>query len=260
MALPHTSRHFEAFARQSNLPFLCVRAGDRRGLCREDNLQTLELPRGFLSFRWRRISASIRPFRATFRRCGKCWSGFRPGPDPHHRPERSGRAGRSLAYQLRLPLAASWHTNVHEYAARRSNWFLRMFPSGASAATGQKLKTLRWPLPAVLFMGTCAVRAQSRTVRSAGARDERTVPPDAARSGLGTVRSRQTPRRTATEEELVLGYVGRLSVEKNVALLARSNSNSNSSELKDFHFRLSDMARRSLAARATCRARSSPAC
>jgi hypothetical protein len=25
----HTSRHFEAFARPRNLPFLCIRAGDR---------------------------------------------------------------------------------------------------------------------------------------------------------------------------------------------------------------------------------------
>ena len=46
----HTSRHFEAFARRSNLPFLCVRAGDRtQAILEEDNVWTLELPRGFLS-------------------------------------------------------------------------------------------------------------------------------------------------------------------------------------------------------------------
>jgi hypothetical protein len=47
----HTSRHFEAFARRRNLPFLCVRAGDRSQALSEDgNVWTLELPRGFLSF------------------------------------------------------------------------------------------------------------------------------------------------------------------------------------------------------------------
>ena len=47
----HTSRHFEAFARRRNLPFLCVRAGDRQhSFEQEGNLETLELPRGFLSF------------------------------------------------------------------------------------------------------------------------------------------------------------------------------------------------------------------
>jgi len=47
----HTSRHFEAFARQRNLPFLCVRAGNRpQALVEDGNVWTLELPRGFLSF------------------------------------------------------------------------------------------------------------------------------------------------------------------------------------------------------------------
>jgi hypothetical protein len=47
----HTSRHFEAFARRRNLPFLCVRAGDRQQALTEDgNVWTLELPKGALSF------------------------------------------------------------------------------------------------------------------------------------------------------------------------------------------------------------------
>jgi len=47
----HTSRHFEAFARRRNLPFLCVRAGDRSQAVMDDgNVWTLELPRSFLSF------------------------------------------------------------------------------------------------------------------------------------------------------------------------------------------------------------------
>src|ERR1700757_1925794 len=47
----HTSRHFEAFARRRNLPFLCVRAGDRaQALIEDGNVWTLELPRGVLSF------------------------------------------------------------------------------------------------------------------------------------------------------------------------------------------------------------------
>ncbi|MFY9854252.1 MAG: glycosyltransferase family 1 protein, partial [Terracidiphilus sp.] len=47
----HTSRHFEAFARRQNLPFLCVRAGTRTEAVTEDgNVWTLELPRSLLSF------------------------------------------------------------------------------------------------------------------------------------------------------------------------------------------------------------------
>src|ERR1700723_4567497 len=47
----HPSRPFEAFARRRNLPFLCVRAGDRaQAILEAGPVWTLELPRGFLSF------------------------------------------------------------------------------------------------------------------------------------------------------------------------------------------------------------------
>src|SRR6201998_1667798 len=46
----HTSRHFEAFARRRNLPFLCVRAGKRTIPFEESgNAWSLELPRGVFS-------------------------------------------------------------------------------------------------------------------------------------------------------------------------------------------------------------------
>src|SRR5271170_6151702 len=47
----HTSRQFEAFIRRHNLPFLCIRAGNRTPrLLTEGHLTTLELSRGPLSF------------------------------------------------------------------------------------------------------------------------------------------------------------------------------------------------------------------
>jgi phosphatidylinositol alpha 1,6-mannosyltransferase len=47
----HTSRHFEAFARSRNLPFLCVHAGDHGPAVRQEGSVTvLELSRGIFSF------------------------------------------------------------------------------------------------------------------------------------------------------------------------------------------------------------------
>src|ERR1700691_6203357 len=46
----HTSRHFVAFARQRNLPFLCVRAGQcLQPLEETGRVWTLDLPRGSFS-------------------------------------------------------------------------------------------------------------------------------------------------------------------------------------------------------------------
>jgi phosphatidylinositol alpha 1,6-mannosyltransferase len=130
----HTSRHFEAFARRRNLPFLCVRAGDRgqawspkTAMCGRWSCRA-----AFSPLPWKKTCASIRRFCATSPLIGEVLERFQARPDSHHRAERGGDAGRGLAHHLGLPLAASWHTNVHEYLARRSEWFLRLLPKSAN--------------------------------------------------------------------------------------------------------------------------------
>src|ERR1700731_5346616 len=122
----HTSRHFEAFARRHSLPFLCVRAGDRvHDRVTEGSVTTLELSRSRMSFaldkdlrfdplyfrHWKRIHAALADFK----------------PDVIHitGPSELGILGATLAHRMRVPLAASWHTNLHEYAGRRASGFLR---------------------------------------------------------------------------------------------------------------------------------------
>ncbi len=76
----HTSRHFEAFARRRNLPFLCVRAGDREQSLTEDgNVWTLELPQRLSLLRSREgPSLRSRFLSATYRRLKTCWRASSP--------------------------------------------------------------------------------------------------------------------------------------------------------------------------------------
>ncbi|MGB6193940.1 MAG: glycosyltransferase, partial [Terracidiphilus sp.] len=139
----HTSRHFEAFARRRDLPFLCVRAGDRTQTLTEDgNLWTLELPRGFLSFALEKDLRFDPAFLRHFPLIEEVLARFKPDLIHITGPSEVGMLGMGLANELKLPLAASWHTNVHEYAARRSEWFLRLLPERQSAATGQTIEDL----------------------------------------------------------------------------------------------------------------------
>lgn len=109
----------------------------------------------------------------------------------------------------------SWHTNVHEYAARRASWLTRRVPSasrwieaGALTATARFYRLAR-----VLYAPNedlCDLLRQ-RTQR----------PCHVMRRGVDT--DLFTPaRRTRVFQDggVVLGYVGRFSVEKNVMLLA----------------------------------------
>jgi phosphatidylinositol alpha 1,6-mannosyltransferase len=137
----NTSRQFEAFARRRNLPFLCVRGGDRAQAVTEDgNVWTLELPRGFLSFP---LEKDLRFDPIYLRHAPKIvemLERFRPDVIHITGPSEVGILAVVLARHLGVPLAAGWHTNLHEYLVRRSDKFLRLLPERQSAATARKIE------------------------------------------------------------------------------------------------------------------------
>jgi len=218
----HTSRHFEAFARRRNLPFLCVRAGDRaQPLIEEESVWTLELPRGLLSFALEKDLRLDPAFLRHIPLIREVLDRFHPDLIHITGPSEVGILGAGLAHCLRLPLAASWHTNIHEYAARRANWFLRFLPPRQSAAAGQKIEDLAlaatarfYSLAQILFAPNpdlCALLE-----RSTG-RPCHLMP-----RGVDAELFHPAKRtRDTLDRNRILGYVGRLSIEKNIGLLVR---------------------------------------
>jgi glycosyltransferase involved in cell wall biosynthesis len=233
----HTSRHFEAFARRRNLPFLCVRAGDRaRAVLEEGNVWTLELPRGFLSFALEKDLRFDPAFLRHIPLIGEVLERFKPDLIHITGPSEVGMLGAGLAHHLELPLAASWHTNIHEYAARRSEWFLRLLPKRQSASTGQKIEDLAMAAAAkfysvaqVLFAPNPELCAQLE--QTTGRRCH--LMPRGVDAELFHPKKR---RRDANDRGYVLGFVGRLSVEKNVALLAEVQEELERMGNKSFRF------------------------
>jgi glycosyltransferase involved in cell wall biosynthesis len=217
----HTSRHFEAFARRRNLPFLCVRAGDRTQAILEDgNVWTLELPRGFLSFALEKDLRFDPAFLRHIPLIGEVLERFKPDLIHITGPSEVGMLGAGLAHHLELPLAASWHTNVHEYAARRSDWFLRLLPKRQSASTGQKIEDLAMAAAAKFYSVARILFAPNPELC---ALLERTTgrPCHLMPRGVDAELFHPDKRKRQPEDrDHVLGFVGRLSVEKNVALLA----------------------------------------
>jgi glycosyltransferase involved in cell wall biosynthesis len=218
----HTSRHFEAFARRRNLPFLCVRAGDRVQAVMEDGpVWTLELPRGFLSFALEKDLRFDPAFLRHIPLIGEVLERFRPDLVHITGPSEVGMLGAGLAYHMDLPLAASWHTNVHEYAARRSDWFLRLLPKRHSASTGQKIEDLTLAAAARFYSVAQVLFAPNPELCRML---ERTTGRPCYPMPRGVDAQLFHPRkrnRSADDRDHVLGFVGRLSIEKNVTLLAR---------------------------------------
>jgi len=217
----HTSRHFEAFARRHDLPFLCVRAGNRsHALVEEGNLWTLELPRGALSIPLEKDLS----FDPVYLRHLPVIEGVleRFQPDVIHitGPSEIGFLGVAIARHYNLPLAASWHTNVHEYAARRSDALLRLLPGPHSKAAGQTVEELALAVATGFYANADVLFAPNfelcRILERATARPCNLMP-----RGVDSILFHPQKRtRREDDREIALGFVGRLSVEKNVALLA----------------------------------------
>jgi len=233
----HTSRHFEAFARRRNLPFLCVRAGDRAQALQEDgNVWTLELPRGFLSFALEKDLRFDPAFLRHVPLIGEVLDRFKPDLIHITGPSEVGMLGAVLAHHLELPLAASWHTNVHEYLARRSDWLLRLLPERQSAATGQTIEDLTMAVAAKFYSAAKVLFAPNPELC---ALLERTTGRPCHLMPRGVDAELFHPckrRRDANDRDQVLGFVGRLSIEKNVTLLAQVQEELERMGHKSFRF------------------------
>jgi glycosyltransferase involved in cell wall biosynthesis len=217
----HTSRNFVAYAERQGLPFLCVRAGGRAEAFEQTGeLRTVELGRSRASVRMEKDLQ----FDALFWRHGgvirRELERFRPDVIHITGPSELGMFGAYFAWEMGIPLAASWHTNLHEYAARRMGWLTeRMGRRGAAVGQGVERGAL-WATSQFYRQAKVLFAPNEELCRML----EKTTgrPCYLMQRGVDTeLFSPERRTRMAGDAAVVLGYVGRLSVEKNVALLAR---------------------------------------
>ena len=217
----HTSLNFVAYAECHGIPFLCIRAGGRSTAVEEaGTVRTLELERSRASFRmekdlefdvlfWRHADLIEQELKR-----------FRPEIIHITGPSELGMFGAYFAWKLGVPLAASWHTNVHEYLARRMSGVTQR--SGRHAVSMERLiegATLRaatefYRPASVLFAPNDELCGMLETATGR--------PCHLMQRGVDTELF-SPARRTRDPDDPVmrLGYVGRLSIEKNIALLGR---------------------------------------
>ncbi len=178
----------------------------------------LQLKRGPFAFR---LDANLDCDPFLFRYAGKVMRAVqRFGAELIHvtGPGDMGTLGAYLAWRLRLPLVVSWHTSLHEYAERRTRRLLGCLGSeisagGARFAEWAALKILRWfyRRGRILFAPNLEIRDWLH--------EETGRPVYLMSRGVDT--DLFTPlRRTRVEGPFRIGYVGRLTTEKNVRFLA----------------------------------------
>lgn len=233
----HTSRQFEAFARRRNLPFLCVRAGSRKSrLLIEDQLWTLELPRGLLSLTLDKGLTFDLAFIRFLPEVLRTLRAFRPDLIHITGPSENGLLGAALAHHLHLPLAASWHTNLHEYAAARSGGFVRRLPASSQQPAHRRIEHLAFHLMGFFYSQAKVLYAPNPNLCALLEEDTRRPCHLMQRGVDAELFSPQHRDRRPDDNAFVLGYAGRLSVEKNVALLATVHRQLIKSGFTNFRF------------------------
>jgi glycosyltransferase involved in cell wall biosynthesis len=215
-----TSRQFEAFARRRQLPFFSVHAGTRTNTETVGPVTVFEIQRSNASFNLEATSdLSFDPLIARNRtKLLYALGGFKPDVLHITGPGDFGMLGAWISAKLGIPLAASWHTNVHEYAGKRLEKLLGFLPE-------KQVQTVSAAAERQALAGAARFYKMANLLF---APNQELVDLLHSHTGKpcflmqrGVDAELYSPaKREPGDRKFTVGYVGRLSVEKNVRFLA----------------------------------------
>jgi phosphatidylinositol alpha 1,6-mannosyltransferase len=227
-----TSREYVNFARKSQKHFFAVCAGAANRHWTDGTLETVELaPSPFVLGLERDLSFDVLFYRHRWF-VERHLRNFRPDLVHITGPSHIGMLGAILAHRLKVPLVASWHTNIHEFGARRLEAKLGWLSEARrKAVTGwAQEQVLQWTLrfyklARILFAPNPElVEMLSRSTGKPAFLMQRGIDTDMF----------SPARRRRGDSRFVIGFVGRLSPEKNVRLFARIEQSLRDSGVRDY--------------------------
>jgi phosphatidylinositol alpha 1,6-mannosyltransferase len=227
-----TARQLVAYAKRHNFPLLAIHGGKIPSVHDEGSVRQIELKRSWLSvgiesdlefdFAFCRYANRIRKELLEFQ------------PDVIHitSPGELGELGVYLSRQLKIPLVASWHTNFHQFAARRLQKLIGFLPRQivrptVESAQRRGLRVLLW------FYGFAKVTLAPTLPQVEWLEKELGKPSFLMPRGVDPEQF-NPKHRTVNDGILRLGFVGRVTPEKGVRLLRKIEQAMLESGLKEF--------------------------
>jgi glycosyltransferase involved in cell wall biosynthesis len=207
-----TAAALQTYAAQHDLPMLLVHGGRTTAISTSGSIVRLELERSAAtSFALDHdLWFDVALWRHG-RRVARLLKEFRPDVLHFTGPSDIGQLGAWLGLRQHVPMVASWHTNLHEYAARRLSKHVRHEPTLRCVE--------KWALAVTLLFYRIPRVVLAPNVDWQSVLQQRTRKPTAVMTRGIDTRAFTPDRRTKSGDEVNVGYVGRLSTEKNVALL-----------------------------------------
>lgn len=212
-----TSHRLTNFVRKKGYPFLCIYAGEKTEVRQDGSITFLSLKRSPLSFAMDeglKYDPLFQRHIGTVRREIKKFK-----PDVFHITGLNDVSimGAYLAWRMRMPMVGSWHTNLHEYAARRLRNKFGFLPN-------DKLHSFTDFLEQKIKDGAVLYYKQPQILLAPNQELIDMLEEGTGRQARMMIRGVDTelfsPKfRTVDDDILRFGFVGRLRAEKNVRML-----------------------------------------
>jgi phosphatidylinositol alpha 1,6-mannosyltransferase len=213
-----TARQLVAYATRHNFPMLAIHGGTQPGEHEDGTVRRVEVKRSLLSFSIEKdLKYDFFFWRYLFR-IRKEVLRFKPDVIHITSPGELGQLGAYLCSSQKIPLVASWHTNFHQFAARRLHKMIHLLPNGVVDPTvawsqDRGLGLLLW------FYGMAKVTLAPTASQVQWLEKELKTPSFLMPRGVDAEMFNPN-RRTLNDGVLRLGFVGRITPEKGVRLLA----------------------------------------
>jgi phosphatidylinositol alpha 1,6-mannosyltransferase len=213
-----TSQKLVEFAKRRGYPYLCVHAGKKTTSSTDESVKYLSLKRSPLSFPMDEDLKYDPFFQRHTNRVLQELMKFQPDVIHITGLNDVSIIGSYLSWKLQIPMVGSWHTNLHEFAARRLTRMLRFLPE-------KMLDSMTHFAERRIMDGAILYYKMPKVVLSPNQELVDILAKGTQRTSRLMTRGVDTDKfspdkRTVDDNIFRFGFVGRLRTEKNVRLLA----------------------------------------
>jgi len=215
----NTSKEFASFAKKNGFAFLLTQAGPRNEIDTQGSVTRVQLRRSWAKFPLDGSHEFDLLFLKHYWKMQRLVRDFKPDVIQITGPSDVGIMGALLAHNLSIPLAASCQTNLHQFARCRVSRLLSSWPESVSTkvAAAAESGTFRamarfYKIPRLLFAPNRELVELLTTA---------TGKPCFLMSHSVNTEVFSPAFRDRSDGTFRIGYVGRLTPEKNVRVLAQ---------------------------------------
>ena len=213
-----TSQRLIGYAKRHGYPYLCIHAGKKTVASTDESIRYLCLKRSPVSLPMDEDLKYDPLFQRHTNRVLRELMDFKPDVIHITGLNDVSIVGAYLSWKLKIPMVGSWHTNLHEFAARRLTRMFRFLPQKTlDSMTGFAERKIMDGAVLYYKMPKVVLSPNQELVDLLGKGTKRV----SRLMTRGVDTDKFAPeKRTVRDDTFRFGFVGRLRAEKNVRLLA----------------------------------------